>query len=161
MIEKLKEYAQLDRGNLDRRVDLPQVVESAIKKTRELIDGSTDKFSVHIEENLPWVEGNFRQIEELLVNLLTNACQALTDRNQGITIGVLKDDSAQQVVVLIGDQGIGIPTERSGQITEPFYTTRRAIGATGLGLPNAKEMIEKKVSLIEYLSESGKLKLVG
>jgi PAS domain S-box-containing protein len=82
---------------------------------------------------------NRTRIEQILVNLIVNAVDALGG-NGTVTIDVRRDDETGRVVCEVRDTGSGIPAEHLERIFEPFYTTKGEQG-TGLGLPVVREIV--------------------
>ncbi|MBA3454538.1 MAG: HAMP domain-containing protein [Deltaproteobacteria bacterium] len=88
------------------------------------------------------VKGHAGQINQVFMNLLTNAAQALAGRdNATITITTTGDD--ENVIVKIRDNGPGIPTEVLPRIWDPFFTTKDVGEGTGLGLSIVHELVER------------------
>ena len=77
------------------------------------------------------VHGSPNQLKQIFLNLLANARQALPD---GGTITIRLERDGSSIVASVGDTGRGVPAEALQQIFEPFYTTKRDTGGTGLGL---------------------------
>ncbi len=130
----LTDFARKDSGELDQEVDLNKVVEGAIIITQNLTKKSTDKFLVNYNRSTPLIRGNMQQLEQVLINLISNACQSLTNKNQYIIISVLHDDEKNTATIEIKDEGTGIDEENLKYIFDPFFTTKRNSGGTGLGL---------------------------
>lgn len=93
------------------------------------------------------------EIEQVLVNLLRNAAEALDGRG-GVRIGVRRRD--RRIEISIDDEGRGIARERLEHLFEPFYTTRIQQGGTGLGLSFAHGVIVDHGGEIHVESEVGK-----
>lgn len=74
------------------------------------------------------------QVEHIVVNLLQNACHALTEPEQAIEVSAEVDQHAGGVRISVRDEGCGIPQEHIDRLFDPFFTTRRNEGGTGLGL---------------------------
>lgn len=113
--------------------------------------------SLQLDESLPLVEGNSQQIEQVIINLLINARDALFEcENEAkrITISTSFDD--QFVCLAIEDNGIGIPEELHHEIFHPFFTTKQVTRGTGLGLSVSHGIIESHQGKIELESEVGK-----
>ncbi len=110
------------------------------------------KFEKDIPETLPAVKANPRQMEEILFNLIVNACQAM--KPKGGTIRLSAKHSANKVIIQIEDNGPGIPQDRIKQIFEPFYTTKEE--GTGLGLYITRQLVEKNGGKIRVDSHEGK-----
>ncbi|MBI5777704.1 MAG: HAMP domain-containing protein [Nitrospirae bacterium] len=101
-------------------------------------------------QNLPEVSVDPDQVKEALVNLLTNAREAMPDGGQ-VTVTTRQDDS--HVTIEVADTGCGIPQENLQRIFEPFFTTKNY--GTGLGLTNVKRLIEDNGGTLDIHSEEG------
>jgi PAS domain S-box-containing protein len=132
IVQNLRDFARRDTGDLDRLVDLNAVVESSIVLVRNLIDKSTTRFQMSLAPGLPLLRGSFQQLEQVLINLITNACQALPERERGICVQTRLEEG--QLLVEVRDQGVGIPEANLKRILDPFFTTKQDTGGTGLGL---------------------------
>lgn len=134
IVEDLKNFGRRESSGLNEMVDLNIVAETAIRLIENTIKKFTDFFDVHYAQDLPTIRGNVQRIEQVIVNLLLNACQALPDRDRHITVVLRYDPVHQMVEFEVADEGIGIEPDRIQYITDPFYTTKREQGGTGLGL---------------------------
>ena len=153
IVQNLRDFARRDTGDLDRPLDLNQVVESSVTLLRNLIDKSTSRFSVHLAPGLPVLRGNFQQLEQVLINLITNACQALPDRERGIRVQTRLE--GERVCVEVQDQGVGIPEENLKRILDPFFTTKQDTGGTGLGLSISYNIVKNHGGELAISSEPG------
>ena len=99
------------------------------------------------------------QIEQILLNLIINARQAMP-RGGRLTIDVRENPKAQMAEVAICDSGVGIPPEQLRLIFEPFYTTKKpdeqGHGGSGLGLSVCRQIIEQHHGRIRVESVIGK-----
>lgn len=95
-----------------------------------------------LSSEIPAVSGEADRLEQVLLNLIQNAVQAVSESNQagGRVLVEVRSDQAQHVVVVVEDDGPGISAEVRDRIFEPFYTTRKA--GTGLGLPLARRIVD-------------------
>lgn len=134
IVKSLKDFSRQDHGELNQLVDVNAVVESAIVIVQNLIKKRTQNFSVHYGENIPKVMGNFQQLEQVVINLLTNACQAIPEPHRGLKISTDYDSSRKKILIKVIDEGEGITPENMKHIMDPFFTTKRDAGGTGLGL---------------------------
>jgi two-component system sensor histidine kinase HydH len=100
--------------------------------------------------DVPIVHADGRQMEQVLLNLVLNAIQAM---NRTGTVTIVTRAHGRQVVVSVSDTGPGIPPDKIGRIFEPFFTTRAQ--GTGLGLAIVKKIIEAHGGLIEAASKAG------
>jgi ligand-binding sensor domain-containing protein/signal transduction histidine kinase len=97
--------------------------------------------------------GNEGELHQLLINVLTNAEQAIADKGI-ITIETTINNKQLQLKVI--DSGSGIPQENLKRITEPFFTTKAPGKGTGLGLSIAYSIVEKHNGKMNFESEYGK-----
>ncbi|HVK56243.1 MAG TPA: DAHL domain-containing protein [Burkholderiales bacterium] len=95
------------------------------------------------------------QINQVLLNLIKNAAQAMPDSSGEIVIETAMA-SAGEVSIAISDTGSGIPAENLSKIWEPFFTTKKAGSGTGLGLSTCKKIITSHGGQIAVKSEIGK-----
>lgn len=99
------------------------------------------------------VHANRRQLEEVLFNLMVNACQAMEKDGGNLTIKARH--SQRSVNIEVSDTGPGIPKSNQPRIFDPFYSTKAKKG-TGLGLYIAKQLVERNDGKIELKSEPGR-----
>jgi polar amino acid transport system substrate-binding protein len=104
---------------------------------------------------LPPVPGSFQRLEQVIINLLQNACQALTDRTRGIFISTALADKGDHVVVRVQDEGAGITAEDLARIREPFFTTKQESGGLGLGLSISARIVEEHGGTMRFTSQPG------
>ena len=85
-----------------------------------------------------------------------NACQALPDPGRAIAISTHFDPQANVVVLTVKDEGSGIPPEHLPRLTDPFFTTKRESGGTGLGLSVSASIIKDHGGELTFDSAHGK-----
>jgi polar amino acid transport system substrate-binding protein len=142
IVTNLKEFARKEPLVREEDVDISLVVASALTLLNNLIRKSTNKFSVTYGPDIPYFKGNSQQIEQVVVNLLINACQALPDSSKGVSVSTAYDHKTQCVVLMVRDEGTGIPPDMKSKIFDPFFTTKRDTGGTGLGLSISSNIIK-------------------
>jgi len=107
----------------------------------------------NIDKKLPSIKSDRGQLQQVFLNILTNAFYAVKDNLGKIDISVeIKDD--EMVYVTVSDNGVGISKENLDHIFEPFYTTKGEYG-TGLGLSITYGIIQKLGGNINVESELG------
>jgi signal transduction histidine kinase len=119
----------------------------------DTINHSTDSFTMEESPRLPEFRGNYHQVEQVVINLLTNACQALPGRRSAITVSTHYDESG--VVLAVSDEGKGIPQELIPRIADPFFTTRREKGGSGLGLAVSSRIVQNHGGSMSFRSRVG------
>jgi polar amino acid transport system substrate-binding protein len=156
IVEDLKDFARRNDAGLDDAVDLNTVVGSALRLVKNTIDKSTKRFRVDYAAGLPPFRGNGHRIEQVVVNLVLNACQALTAADQEIALRIWHEKQLEQVVLEVRDRGCGIDARTLEHITDPFFTTRRETGGTGLGLSVSDGIVKDHLGRLEFTSAEGK-----
>jgi polar amino acid transport system substrate-binding protein len=123
------------------------------------LDGSlrraTRRFELALAPGLPPVQGSAQRLEQVVVNLLLNACQALPEAARGIRLATEHHPTLREVVLEVVDEGAGIPAENLKRLLEPFFTTRREAGGTGLGLAVSARIAREHRGRLEFRSEVG------
>ena len=156
IVQGLKDFARQDTGELDQPVDINSVIEAAVLIAGNLIKKSSERFSCEYESDLPKIRGNVQQLEQVIINLITNSCHALQDRQKSIRITTSYDTAADCIIVEVRDEGTGISPENLKHIMDPFFTTKRNSGGTGLGLSISYNIARAHGGDLEFTSEVGK-----
>ncbi|MFO8082736.1 MAG: cache domain-containing protein [Desulfobacterales bacterium] len=156
IVNDLKNYARQSPPEMNDSVDINTAVKKSAGLVANLIKKSTNHFSMECENGLPTFKGNSQRIEQVIINLLVNACQALTSNSQPILISTFYDEPNQSICIRITDYGKGMPKETLDRITDPFYTTKREEGGTGLGLSICDKIIKDHGGSMIFESELGK-----
>jgi PAS domain S-box-containing protein len=134
IVSNLTNYARQDSGNLNGEVDIVKGLKNAVLIVNNLIKKSTNNFKTDTPANTPLIKGNQQQIEQVLINLISNACHSLQNKAQKILIGVNVDKEQREIKIIVKDEGRGISDENLKRVFEPFFTTKRDYGGSGLGL---------------------------
>ncbi len=131
----LTNFARRDNQNsFDTIIDINEIIENAVMISGNLIKNSTNCFIVNYNHYLPKLQGNPQQLEQVIINLINNACHALTSPSQKIAIDLMHKSENNSIYIIFKDEGSGIPQEKIKHIFDPFFTTKRESGGTGLGL---------------------------
>jgi two-component system NtrC family sensor kinase len=118
-----------------RRVALNQVVSRAVELQRFNLAAKKIRLELDLDPVLPFVQGDSGQLQQVLMNLIGNARQAMEGQGQSGTIQVRTRRIAEHRVLLdVSDDGPGIPSAIQARIFDPFFTTKPAGIGTGLGL---------------------------
>jgi signal transduction histidine kinase len=94
-------------------------------------------------------------VEQIVVNLLTNALEALPDRTYGVTVTTAFDAAARRVTLAVCDEGVGIRPEHLTRLCDPFFTTKHESGGTGLGLAITASLVWAHGGQLTFASEPG------
>jgi signal transduction histidine kinase len=110
---------------------------------------------VNLAESLPSVRGNSQRLSQVLINLLVNSCEALTDRKQGICLSSEYIKAKKRIEIVVRDEGVGIAEEHLEQIMDPFFTTKRNDGGTGLGLSVSSSIVQEHGGELVFTANPG------
>jgi PAS domain S-box-containing protein len=154
IVQSLRGFARLDRGE-DQHADVHEAIRTAL----EMIRGRLNRRGIAVEEHLgavPPVVGSPAQLNQVFLNLLVNALQAIEETHRadgriGITTGAVDGE----VVVEVADNGCGIPEEMMPHIFDPFFTTKEVGDGTGLGLSITHGMVSDHGGRLEVDSTLG------
>ena len=141
---------------MEERFDLNDAVQAALRLCGNVIRRATDRLETSFEENLPPVAGHVHKIEQVLVNLLMNACQALSEKKQGLFVTTRYDSRNRINIVEVHDEGAGIEPADLTKLINPFFTTKREQGGTGLGLSVSDRIAKEHGGKLLFSSEPGK-----
>lgn len=150
LILNLKNFSRVDEANF-KPTNVNENIESTLKIAGHLFKGGIQvikEFGV-----LPEIMAYPAQLNQVFLNLITNAVQAVDERTGRIVIRTMAQGN--YVVIKIADNGKGIPPENLKRIFEPFFTTKEVGQGTGLGLSIAYKIIEKHKGKIEVQSKVG------
>ena len=153
IVEGLRGFARKDEGLLVDTVDVNTIIEA----TTRLVQNEVHKHAeieLGLSEDVKTFKGNSQKIEQVLVNLIVNAAQAIPDDRKGLII-VRTWMEKDVVVIEIEDNGKGMDEKTLKLIFDPFFTTKRAKGGTGLGLAIAFRIIEEHGGSISVSSKPG------
>ncbi|HEY7954719.1 MAG TPA: ATP-binding protein [Polyangia bacterium] len=152
IVRTLRTFARLDEAEV-QAVDLHEGLESTLVLIAHLLKGG-----IRLERRygeLPRVECHSNQVNQVFMNLLVNACQAMGDKGT-ITLTTRAMNRGEEVEVTIADTGAGIPRDRLERIFDPGFTTKGAPLGTGLGLSIVFQIVEGHGGEIRVESEVGR-----
>ncbi|MGN6514152.1 MAG: ATP-binding protein [Lysobacteraceae bacterium] len=150
IVQDLKEFSHVGRDEEMRQADLHKGLDSTLN-----IVWNELKYKVQLEKHygeLPQVECHASELNQVFLNLLINAGQAIAERG---TIVLATGVDEDRVWVSIADSGCGIPEEALQRIFDPFFTTKPIGRGTGLGLAIAYRIVAKHHGRIEVQSRPG------
>jgi two-component system, NtrC family, sensor histidine kinase HydH len=117
-------------------INLDSVLDSVVSLANHGIRDKTVYCEKHIPPNLPRLEGDPEQLEQVLLNLMINAIEASSN---GETVKISAEAEHGTVVIKVVDQGHGVPAANIDRLFDPFFTTKEH--GTGLGLPVAHQIM--------------------
>src|SRR5712692_3276399 len=118
-----------------RLVSLNHIAQRAMELQRFSLAAEKIRVEIDLDQTLPFVHGDPGQLQQVLMNLMGNAQQALEQQGRGGTIRIrTKRIRERRVLLEVEDDGPGIPQAIQARIFDPFFTTKPAGIGTGLGL---------------------------
>src|SRR5579862_5954502 len=170
-LRKLSQYLEVAKGEINRldyivtqflqaiRPVSPQLklisLNEVVEKTLDLLKPELDNRGLNVRtklaSRLPAAPADATQMQQVLVNLVKNAMQAMS---RGGTLTLQTGEGAEGVWVSVADTGSGIPQEQINRIFEPFFTTKKR--GTGLGLMIVQRIVRAHGGKIELESHAGR-----
>lgn len=154
-VQSLKDYSKDNNTDNFLQVDLLEVASNAAAILGSKIKKSTQRFKINIQPKT-YVYGHFHQLEQVIINVIANACRALRSKTDSITINCKTITQESKVIISIIDEGVGIADKNISKLTDPFFTTHRTQGGTGLGLSISHQIIAKHKGTLKFISEIDK-----
>jgi PAS domain S-box-containing protein len=136
----LVQYARPSGRDLEP-VDLAGVVRQSVSICEHLVDRGGIALAVEVDPELPIIQAIAGQLEQVLINLITNAVHAV--ENGGRVIVRAQAESPSTVMLEVADSGPGVGDDDRERIFEPFFTTKPDGKGTGLGLPIVRNIVEQ------------------
>lgn len=155
IVNDLRDFARQEATDTAEPIDLNEVVATAARLLDVTIRGYTNKFNLLLDPYLPSMLGNAQRIEQVVINLIINACQSLPDPQHGVKVETRIDHGSQRIVLAVHDEGCGIDPDAIPNLTDPFFTTKREQGGTGLGLSVSAGIITAYDGDIRFHSKPG------
>ncbi len=155
IVQDLKNYARQGSSVLNEIIDINGVLQAAVVLLDNLIRKTTDNLQIRYGLGLPHFQGNFQKVEQVIINLIQNACESLNNKGQQISIVTGFDKENTRIWLRITDQGKGILPEDLPHIIDPFFTTKRSSGGTGLGLSISSRIMNEHGGDMVFQSQPG------
>jgi len=153
IVEGLRTFVRKDEGLLVDTVDINTLIEASTRLVHKEVHKHAD-IELDLAEDLPTFTGNAQKIEQVMINLLVNASEAMQEDVKGLVTVRTRLDG-RYIVAEVEDNGKGMNQQTMKQIFDPFFTTKRAKGGTGLGLAIAFRIIEEHGGNISVKSKPG------
>lgn len=141
VVENLLRFARHGEG-LYEYCDINEAIRNIMDVVKHSLDMNDIELRLNLSPNLPEVKGDLRQMQQVILNLINNASASM--KNGGILwISSDVDADNEKVVVIVRDNGHGIPPDYMDKIFDPFFTTKSEGEGTGLGLSVSHGIISK------------------
>ncbi len=156
IVSDLKNFSKQSNLAEKSTVQVNTAVKNALRLAQTTLRKSGVQIQLDLDENLPLIEGNLQSIEQIILNIIINAIQAI-DHSDGIiriTTGFQSKDA--RIGLQITDNGRGISDAISDKLFLPFVTDKQADGGTGLGLSVTYGLVQSHGGDISFDTQQGK-----
>lgn len=160
IVQDLLTLSRFDAGSIEfsfQRFSLEKSIDDVYNAMQMEAQRRNHHFSVNIKNELPEIYGDKARIEQVLINMISNAFKYTGD---GGVISIVAGVTGDSVWVSVRDNGIGIPEEDVPRVFDRFYRVDKArsreFGGTGLGLSIANEIVNRHNGKISLTSQLGK-----
>ena len=154
IVKGLRVFSRLDEEEA-KNANVNENIDATLTLLRNKTKGKIE-ITKHYDDSMNEIECYPGQLNQVFMNILNNAVQAMPDEKKDGEITIYTEEAAEEVFVRIKDNGIGIPDEIKNRIWEPFFTTKEVGVGTGLGMSITYGIIEKHGGKIDLSSEVGK-----
>ncbi|MCS6914705.1 MAG: ATP-binding protein [Myxococcales bacterium] len=142
-------------------LQVPEVVQQALSLCEHVLSRSGVQMQTSFASGLPMVRGVRTQLQQVVVNLLTNACHAIESRGNGqgqiqVRVSPATLGNGPAVLLSVRDTGPGIPEAYRARVFEPFFSTKAAGQGTGLGLAIVKNIVEGHGGQVSFETTTGR-----
>jgi signal transduction histidine kinase/ABC-type amino acid transport substrate-binding protein len=151
IVRDLKNFAQPGLEMHPKAVSINKVVETALRLTHNNVKRL--QLTLQLDDSLPKVEGDELQLQLVLVNLIQNACLAMDKAEPQLQICTGVENGS--IYVTVADNGCGMDPQTLARIRDPFFTTRRSQGGTGLGLSTSNKILAEHQAQWQIRSRPG------
>jgi PAS domain S-box-containing protein len=143
--------SRLEFGELN----ICEILKKCIMLSRHKLELQNIRIQTHLDPTLPYIFGDFNQIQQCIINLIFNAVDAMPEGGV-LTVCSSSASSPEGVEITIQDTGCGISEENLSSIFEPFFSTKKEGEGLGLGLSTVLGIIDRHGGTIKVDSELGK-----
>lgn len=159
--ELIQQISLLSRKeSLDGKYRIIDISEEILKglKMVKIVKDANIEIDKQIQMNCGYIQGSTTHIQQILINLCNNACQAMKERGGIVTVRLEKIEKEQQkyACLTIKDTGCGIEDDLIDRVFDPFFTTKGVGEGTGIGLSIVQSIVENYKGVIDIESKQGK-----
>ena len=155
ILGELKTYAMPVKEQKRECLDLKMVVSRVVALLGKTVLQGSHHLKIDDQEEPMWVHAHFQRLEQVVLNVLVNAHQALPQEGGEVEVGFFTDSEGRNCL-RVADNGCGMDAETLKRVTEPFYTTRREQGGSGLGLSICLRIVKEYDGEIVIKSTAGR-----
>jgi PAS domain S-box-containing protein len=155
VVENLLTFARR-RQPKKEYLNINDILQQALELRAYALETSNIEVVTSLASGLPKTMADFHQIQEVFLNIILNAEQAMSEANAGGKLSVKTQPTGDYIRISFADDGPGIPAEQLDKVFDPFFTTRGEKGGTGLGLSLCHGIVTEHGGKIYAKSKPGK-----
>jgi signal transduction histidine kinase len=155
IIDGLKSFSRKSSLDALQPVGINDAVNNALLLAKNTADKAGITLDIGLCDNLRPIQADPLQVEQIILNLIINAIEAIDHDHGRISIRSGYADHSDQVYVSIADNGCGIDDSIAQQIFDPFFTRKQARGGTGLGLSIVYTLVKEHGGTIAFKPNEG------
>lgn len=158
IINHMRIFTRRTEGMIEETIDINSVVEGPFKLLGQQLKNRNIEVIMELASDPLKIKGDPIRLEQVIMNLITNAKDALESsgkENMRLEIKTYQADEGQDAVTEVKDNGGGIPEDIQEKIFQPFFTTKEPGKGTGLGLSVSSKIIEEHKGRMELESKVG------
>ena len=156
LVAAVKGFTYMDQTSAPKPVDVGQGLSDTLTVLRGKAHRRSAGIALHVAPDLPRIHGFGGELNQVWLNLIDNALDAIPD---GGHVDVIAEPCGDAIVVRVIDNGPGIPQDVRGRMFEPFFTTKPVGEGTGLGLDIVRRLVSRHEGEISVSSRPGNTEL--
>lgn len=155
IVKDLKDFARPNENSQFLFCDLNQIAKKTKSAIQPLLMRHNISLKLSLADDLPEIMGDANRLQQVLENLISNACEATFDEQGVVTLSTEYQAGSNSVICAVRDHGCGISQEIQKSIFDPFFTTKQNSGGTGLGLAITHSILQEHNAQLEVESQTG------
>jgi len=154
IVKSLKEF--YSRSSVSDKVplDINAAVDNARKLTKTMLRESGIELLTDLTPNLPKINANLQSVEQILMNMIINAGEAIEHEGGQVTVKTTREGE-DRVLITVADNGKGVAPEMCANLFDPFVTNKQESGGTGLGLSVTYSLVQAHHGRIRFRNRPG------
>jgi PAS domain S-box-containing protein len=154
IVKRLLTFARQNKP-VRTALNINSLIDNTLKlRTYVLQTANINVFTCY-DQDLPWIAADPSQLQQVFLNLIVNAEQAMKSSHNGGQLSIITERRDSRIRIVFRDNGPGIPVENLGRLFEPFFTTKSPGEGTGLGLSLSRAIVLEHGGEIWAESEPG------
>jgi CheY-like chemotaxis protein/anti-sigma regulatory factor (Ser/Thr protein kinase) len=156
IVSGLKSFSRFSVQSEKIPIQINLAVENAIRLSQSTLRKLNVEIDLDMEKDLPTILGNLQSIEQVILNLVINAAQAIEHDSGNIRISTRLQPRDGSIRISVSDNGKGVNPAIADKLFDPFVTDKQEKGGTGLGLSVSYNLIKAHNGTITFESNQGK-----